>query len=480
MTESRNSDDSAEAQRKDAAAKMVLAKEAILKLATEDSPFEDLRDISLSVKEGDTLALESLAGGLTNYSFKVTTQKTKIFAKICFEFALWNPDKSIKYDLSRVENEFQMIKDVSSYEPRPVVMPYHCVDIVDEEGNKMKMLVTAWAPTDEQFANQFIDGDVDSRILDSLAQFLGKVICTPVKDPSFNEDCRPCMQSLFPALKMLAASKLEESTDRALECAQQMGAEKINKMVDNLEATYMQQLVLCHGDPNVFNILVEPKPAIETLEHFGPNGNMVMVDFEMAFVGPHGKDTGWFLGFPVSAILAHAAHGHREQVANKLFGQVEAFLESFEDILRYHGKDEEFIHKTYVGSLQWVAIMHIFYYYMRFHMNHLPLDDVPQDDQAKVFGSIGYVGLKMGELLLSGDGRLETMSRSEIKAFFNKTISDEILELSTATAKRRSRPPRLSVLRTSGTRISDAGELELLAQRLTEQLGGEHLDGVSE
>lgn len=83
----------------------------------------------------------------------------------------------------------------------------------------------------------------------------------------------------------------------------------------------MAQQVLCHGDPNVFNILVEPKPAIETLEHFGPRGDMVIVDFEMAFVGPHGKDTGWFIAFPIAAILSHSAHGHREQMAMQMFGQ---------------------------------------------------------------------------------------------------------------------------------------------------------------
>lgn len=122
----------------------------------------------------------------------------------------------------------------------------------------------------------------------------------------------------------------------------------------------------------------------------------------------------------------------------------------------------------------------MFYYYMGMHMNYLPIDDIPEDDKAEVLGSIGYIGLKLNELAWSGDSRIEAMSLSELQVFFTKLVSDEILELSAATAKRRSRPLRLSVLRTSGTRVSDAGKLKMLANRLSEQLTAAHLDGVSE
>jgi len=347
------------AKQKDVEAKMKLAETAIKSLCTEDSEFADLRAMGAELKQGDTLDIKSLAGGITNYSFKVSTQKTTVFAKICFEFALWNPDRSVKYNLSRVENEFQMIKDVSAFDPCPVITPYHCVDIVDQDGNKMKLLVTAWATTDEQFVNQFIDGEVDDRILDKLAAFLANLIISPVVDPMFNDDCRPCMNSLYPVLKMVFGGQLEAPvTDKALEYAHTLGKEKFDTMIDNLHANYMSRLVLCHGDPNIFNILVEPKPSVKTLEHFGPSGDMILVDFEMAFVGPHGKDTGWFLGFPISAALAHAAHGHREQLAVKMFGQLEAFLESYEAKLLELGKDEEFVRTAYLGTLCWTgAIM---------------------------------------------------------------------------------------------------------------------------
>jgi hypothetical protein len=72
------------------------------------------------------------------------------FEMCCIQFALWNPDKGVKYDLTRVQNEFEMIKDVASFDPCPVITPYHCVDVVDEENNSMKLLVTAWSRADEQ------------------------------------------------------------------------------------------------------------------------------------------------------------------------------------------------------------------------------------------------------------------------------------------------------------------------------------------
>ncbi|KAL3922093.1 MAG: hypothetical protein SGILL_002385, partial [Bacillariaceae sp.] len=122
----------------------------------------------------------------------------------------------------------------------------------------------------------------------------------------------------------------------------------------------------------------------------------------------------------------------------------------------------------------------MFYFYMGMHTNFLPIDDIPEEDKNMVLGSIGYVGLKWNELVWYGNGCIDEMSLVQLKAFFTKLVTDEILELSAATAKRRSRPRRLSVLRTSGTRVSDAGELEMLANRLSEQRGAGHIDDVNE
>ena len=58
--------------------------------------------------DGSKLEATILSGGYTNYSYKVYVDKHPnlcIFAKLCFEYALWNPDKSAHYDLQRTINE---------------------------------------------------------------------------------------------------------------------------------------------------------------------------------------------------------------------------------------------------------------------------------------------------------------------------------------------------------------------------------------
>ena len=48
--------------------------------------------------DGSKLEAKVLSGGYTNFSYKVYVDKHPelcVFAKFCFEFAMWNPDKFI-------------------------------------------------------------------------------------------------------------------------------------------------------------------------------------------------------------------------------------------------------------------------------------------------------------------------------------------------------------------------------------------------
>jgi hypothetical protein len=120
-------------------------------------------------------------------------------------------------------------------------------------------------------------------------------------------------------------------------------------------------------------------------------------------------------------------------------------MENFEAKLRQNGKDDDFIRTTYLGTLLWVGCTMTFHYFMRIHMDHLPLDDVPEEDQAKVFGSIGYIGLKLHDLTNANNCKADNMSHSELKAFFRDLVTTEINELSAATDKCHARPLRLSM-----------------------------------
>jgi hypothetical protein len=102
------------------------------------------------------------------------------FAKIAFPYALWNPDRSVHYDVARTANEFKIMKRFKEMlgEDAPVAKPYLCVDVED---TGMKILVVEWTSNaDEQWANQFIDGEVDHRVIPKLAKALAALNLAPL------------------------------------------------------------------------------------------------------------------------------------------------------------------------------------------------------------------------------------------------------------------------------------------------------------
>lgn len=247
-----------------------------------------LQKINEAIGAGGKLEATVLSGGYTNYSYKVYVDnddpELQVFAKLSFEYALWNPDKSAHYDLKRTENEYEIMKTISSKSPGSVVEPLALLDLKHDEQN-MKLLVTAWSKADEQFCNQFIDGSVDPRIAQKLADTLATLHTIQDFDPSFNETVKPCMENLFSGTMLpvaQAASKSEKPKDRTEGYCKELGEEKILKIVNASIEDYHKRDCLIHSDSHAFNTLVEAKPAIEKLEEFGPNGNITLCDWEMA------------------------------------------------------------------------------------------------------------------------------------------------------------------------------------------------------
>jgi hypothetical protein len=238
--------------------------------------------------DGSKLEAKVLSGGYTNFSYKVfvdTHPELCVFAKFCFEFAMWNPDKSARYDLRRVENEYAIMGKMSKMASGSIVTPLALWD-VPHEGQNMKLLVTEWSKVDEQFCNQFIDGAVDSRVAPKLADTLAKLHNIKDFDPDFNGNVKPYVLNLFDNMITcgLEACKPENQKDRTGEYCVSLGEEVVMKIVNAHIANYNQRDCLSHGDSHVFNTLVEPKPSIEELEEFGPDGSFVLCDWEMAMV----------------------------------------------------------------------------------------------------------------------------------------------------------------------------------------------------
>jgi len=71
-----------------------------------------------------------------------------------------------------------------------------------------------------------------------------------------------------------------------------LGEVDVKTLLDGVEEMYDRRDVVCHNDAHCFNLLVESKPSISTLEQFGPTGGVKIVDWEMCHLGPYGRDFG--------------------------------------------------------------------------------------------------------------------------------------------------------------------------------------------
>ena len=78
------------------------------------------------------------------------------------------------------------------------------------------------------------------------------------------------------------ASKAEHPKDRTEAYCTSLGEELMMNLTNAVISNYHTRECLIHSDSHVFNILVEAKPSIQELETFGPNGTMVLCDWEMA------------------------------------------------------------------------------------------------------------------------------------------------------------------------------------------------------
>jgi hypothetical protein len=428
--------------------------------ANETSEFEDLREIGSALKAGDKLDAIILSGGKTNYSYKVFLEgqpDKALFAKISFSYALWNPDRSAHYDLKRTENEFKMMQWFSDKmgEGAPVATPYLCVDVSTD----MKLLVAQWVPADEQWANQFIDGHVDNRLVPKVAQAFATLSLAEVEDPYFNDGVRPCMRSLFPQLKDIFADMIKNADNKPIDpfvtFGKELGVEAFNRLIDNLDQDYNKRDVLCHSDSHVFNILVEKKPhPDDNMKQFGENGSFYICDWEMAFAGPIGRDPGIWQFWPIACALCHAVQGHKEE-AYGLIHAVEAFWESYAIMLMEEGgKDEEFMARALRSTFAWTAFFLTGVVYMLgIFQDALPIEGVSSHAASQAVGTIGALGLL---LLQYGVGDKDPeLNYTELMSVYKTLLKTEIenmLEVAKASHKFSRR--RSSMLRQAGRRVS--------------------------
>lgn len=458
---------------KDKETKKQLVITAITENAAElSSQYQVFADILQALDNGDELCATIIAGGYTNYSYKIFLRnhpEIAVFAKLAFDFALWNPDPDMVHDLIRTENEYVIMKKVSTLlEDAPIATPFFCKDIVQNDApsgraSTMKILCTEWSIADEQLSLQFIEGRADRRVLRKVAQTLAEVnYCSDFPD-DFNANILSCFDSVYISLRE-AIDKLDasdDSTDRAAQFLKSVGKETFYQLVDACKENLQTPQVLIHSDAHAFNTLVEAKPDDENSSPFGPSGKTTLCDWEMSYVGPIGRDIGLAWSWPISCLLAHAAMGNSEKV--DIADAITFLWDEYEKVLRAKGKDETFLRETYKNCLAYAGWF-VFYvhYHLRAQTEFLPIDQrMNEKERQELFNSFGLVGAKLFHIGFSSDDEHMDASLDELQHTFQSILLEEVQFLSKLKLKRSRRQKQVSrlptsMLRKSGRRISDA------------------------
>ncbi|KAL7548064.1 hypothetical protein ACHAWF_011352 [Thalassiosira exigua] len=410
-------------------------------------------------KDGSVLEATVLSGGYTNYSYKVRVGKHPelvVFAKLCFDHAMWNPDENAHHDLKRTENEYEIMKKMSQHAPESVVSPLALWDL-EHEGQTMKLLVTEWSRGDEQFCNQFIDGAVDPRIAPKIASTLAALHSIKDFDPNFNVQVNDCVINLFEQLKegTVEACNALKPKDRTESYCNDLGEEVMTRITNAVIDNTRKHECLIHSDAHPFNTLVEAKPSVEELGMFGPEGTMCLCDWEMACAGPIGKDIGLALTFPLACMVSHALNGHRE-AKESITTYINSLLDTYKHKMFEAGKSREEVTAILRNIYGWAGWFSYGVFYVLDCQTTFPVES----DEQKVYvrDSIGVLGLKLLRLSFDTDYIPTSASLEEVQKIFNLLWREEITRASRvfASGARKMQPRRSSVLRAENRRLSDA------------------------
>lgn len=472
------------------------------------SEFEAIRNIALAMESGASLQAHLIAGGKTNYSYRLCVAKklsleelddnedelpieySSVYAKLFLPYALWDTQHNFQFDLSRAKNEYEILKLLSTTidstepdEPRIVATPYLILDassaaamsatLPTNNTTQATLVVAEWKDDDEQWANQFIDGEVDMRVLIGVARALAQVNLHPV-DP---HAVRNHLLAIGPMVKSVYAKILElneQDCDSVMKLLQTLGQEKFDALIDahgrqmhdSPDVVINEPCGLCHNDFHPFNILVEPKPADFRENPFGPQGKFVICDWEMAWGGPLGKDAGVLVAYPAACALCFAAQGQKE-VANELLFSTLEFWEAYSQTLVERGKkNQETLFQIYRVMLAAQGAYQLFHMYiLGVLVDTLPLDGLSGEQAAHARSAIGMVGLKLLLLAfnMSDDNDTKDLDFQGFRDYYKNLMTSQIAEFlsnddSGGQQKKKHKKP--SLLRHMPRRITDASMVE--------------------
>lgn len=378
----------------DKAAKLKLVLEKLTPFCTEDSEHEVFRKMAAAIAVGHELVGENLEGS-TNFSYRIHPKGNRddsVFVKIAFDYARWNPEKSF-YDLDRITTEYIMLEKFSNLlkSSAPVAKPYLCIDIAP----KIRMLVAQWAPSHEVWANQFVRGEIDIRIIRQLARFVARVNTEPFEDTNLNDGIKDSFRGLYPIARgafgqMISAEG--EPADHFLAYAQELGQERFDEIIDGLATAYDRTDILLHGDTHAINILVEPTNEDGS---FGEKGEYFVCDWEMVHVGDKGRDPGTFYAWPILCAYFLAARGEKKK-AYGILGSMKEFWDVYAvSLIENNTEYTESIATVLQSCLGWCGVyMFIANYLVGVQRNYMPFDLVSKEASNLCLASVAITGIK--------------------------------------------------------------------------------------
>mmetsp|Transcript_28961 Transcript_28961/g.42724 ORF Transcript_28961/g.42724 Transcript_28961/m.42724 type:complete len:289 (-) Transcript_28961:178-1044(-) len=266
------------------------------------------------------------------------------------------------------------------------------------------------------------------------------------------------MESLLEQMKAqtFEACTTECPKDRTQEFCQKLGDNIVMKFINKIISNYHQRDCLVHSDFHAFNLLVEAKPSITELENFGKNGSLVICDWEMAFVGPIGRDIGLPQSFPIGCMIAHALGGNLDG-ANNIDYFLDSLWSNYSVALEKTGNtpsEMAAIHRNVVGWCGW--FMYLVFYILQVQVEFFPIES--RDQLGKIIDSMGILGLKCIRFGFDPDYRSDLTTSDELQSHYKSLIKEEVDSAYQihCQSKRPLRARRSSVLRISGRRFSDA------------------------
>lgn len=205
---------------------------------------------------------------------------------------------------------------------------------------------------------------------------------------------------------------------------------------------------------------MEAKPSIEQLEQFGPNGTVVIDDWEMAMGGPIGKDIGLALAYPVGCMIAHALNGHSDaNVSIDDFSNT--LIDTYCSKMVEAGNTPKQIATIVRNVVGWTGWFQYFTFYI---LDVFPFPVESEASKTRLRDALGILGFKLLRVSYDTDYVAASATAEDIRKIFDTLLEEEIKRAQDVfAAGKRKRKPRKSSIWRANTRGVSATEMVYFA-----------------